>query len=202
MNETVRKASVEEIINHWILAGSCILLIITGYGFVFKVEQIYALFGSNVTMKIVHNWAGVVFTASLFVTLFNYLHEALTYDADDWAWIKMGGGYLSKKHLAAPPMGKLNTGQKLYYLVILIAGIAISASGFSIWLIQGNRTLTLASHLVHNLAFVLFVTAVPAHIYLGTLANPGLLRIMISGTVPLEVARKRYPKWMKEIGKS
>lgn len=198
----VRKASVEEIINHWILAGSCILLIITGYAFVFKIEQIYALFGSNVTMKIVHNWAGVVFTASLFVTLFNYLHEALTYDKDDWAWIRMGGGYLSKKHAAAPPMGKLNTGQKLYYLVILAAGIAISASGFSIWLVQGNRPLTLASHLVHNLAFVLFVMSVPAHIYLGTFANPGLLRIMINGTVPLEVARKRYPKWMKEIGKS
>jgi formate dehydrogenase subunit gamma len=202
MSEMVRKASVAEIINHWILAGSCILLIITGYGFVFKIEQIYALFGSNMTMKIVHNWAGVVFSASLFATLFNYLHEALTYDSDDWAWIKMGGGYLSKKHTTAPPMGKLNTGQKFYYLVILFAGIAISLSGFSIWLVQGNRTLTLASHLVHNLAFVLFVISVPAHIYLGTLANPGLLRIMISGTVPLEVARKRYPKWMKEIGKS
>ena len=63
------------------------------------------------------------------------------------------------------------------------------------------RTLTLVSHLIHNLAFILFVVAVPAHIYLGTLANPGLLQIMINGTVPLEVAKKRYPKWMKEIGK-
>ena len=53
---------------------------------------------------------------------------------------------------------------------------------------------------MHNLAFILFVVAVPAHIYLGTLANPGLLRIMINGTVPLAVAKKRYPKWMKETG--
>ena len=44
------------------------------------------------------------------------------------------------------------------------------------------------------------MVAVPAHIYLGTLANPGLLRIMINGMVPLEVAKKRYPKWMKELG--
>jgi formate dehydrogenase subunit gamma len=201
MSEMVRKASVEEIINHWILAGSCIILIITGYGFLFKIEQIYALFGSNITMKIVHNWAGVVFTVSLFATLFNYLHESLTYDANDWAWIKMGGGYLSKKHTVAPPMGKFNTGQKFYYLVILLAGIAISASGFSIWLVQDNRSLTLVSHLTHNLAFVLFVMAVPVHAYLGTLANPGTFRIMIYGTVPLEFAKKKYPKWMKEIGK-
>jgi len=201
MAEMIRKASVEEIINHWIMAISCLLLMITGYAFLFKLEPIYALFGSNATMKIVHNWAGVVFTVSLFATLFNYLRECLTFDADDWAWIKMGGGYLSRKPVKAPPMGKLNTGQKFYYLVILLAGIAIAASGFIIWVVQAGRALTLMSHLVHNLAFILFVVAVPAHAYLGTLANPGTFRIMVYGTVPIEFARKKYPKWMKEIGK-
>ncbi len=198
--KTVIKATSGEIINHWILAVSCILLIITGYGFVFKIEGIYALFGSNATMKVVHNWTGVIFTFSLAGTLLNYLGEALDLSKDDWTWIKMGGGYLSKKAVAVPPMGKINTGQKLYYLAILAGGIGIAASGLAIWLLPGMRTLILVSHLVHNLAFVLFVVAVPAHIYLGTLANPGLLRIMINGTVPLEVAKKRYPKWMKELG--
>ena len=179
MAEMVKKASVEEIVNHWIMAISCILLIITGYAFLFKLEQVYALFGSNATMKVVHNWAGVVFTISLFATLFNYLHEALTFDADDWAWIKMGGGYLSRKPVKAPPMGKLNTGQKFYYLAILAAGIAIAASGFGIWLMAGTRTIVLVSHLVHNLAFILFVVAIPAHAYLGTLAKPGTFRIMV-----------------------
>ena len=201
MSEMVKKANTEEIINHWILAVSCILLIITGYGFLFKIEPIYALFGNNYTMKTVHNWAGIVFTIALFATMFNYLHESLTFDADDLAWIKMGGGYLSKKHVKAPPMGKLNTGQKFYYLAILIGGLGIAVSGFVIWLVPITRALTLVFHLIHNLCFILFVVAVPAHIYLGTLANPGTLRIMVNGTVPLEVAKKRYPKWMKEIGK-
>ncbi len=201
MNEKmVTKATPAEIVNHWVLAASCILLIITGYGFVFKVGAIYAVFGSNTAMKIVHNWTGVIFTCSLCGTLFNYLGEALDLSRDDWNWIKMGGGYLSKKPVPVPPMGKINTGQKLYYLAILAGGIAIAASGFAIWMIQGERTIVLIAHLVHNLAFILFVVAVPAHIYLGTLANPGLLRIMITGTVPLEVAKKRYPKWMKEMG--
>ncbi len=176
MSEMVRKASTEEIVNHWILAVSCLLLMITGYAFLFKLEPIYAVFGGNASMKVVHNWAGVVFTLSLVGTIFNYLGESLTYDADDWAWIKMGGGYLSKHAIKAPPMGKLNTGQKFYYLVILAAGIVIAASGFSIWLVQGSRALTLVSHLMHNLAFILFVVAVPAHAYLGTLANPGTLQ--------------------------
>jgi formate dehydrogenase subunit gamma len=201
MSEMVRKATTEEIVNHWIMAVSCLILIITGYGFLFKLEQIYALFGSNAAMKIVHNWAGVVFIVSLLATMVNYLGEALSYDSDDWQWLIMGGGYLSRHPAAAPPMGKLNTGQKLYYLVILLAGIVIAASGFAIWLVQGSRMLTLISHFVHNLAFILFVVAVPAHAYLGTLANPGTFRIMVYGTVPIEFARKKYPKWMKEIGK-
>jgi formate dehydrogenase subunit gamma len=201
MSEMVRKASTEEIINHWILAVSCILLIISGYGFLFQLTQIGALFGGFNTMKVVHNWVGVVFSISLLGTLFNYLHEALDLSKDDWNWIKIGGGYLTKGHVSVPPMGKINTGQKLYYLAILAGGLGIIASGFAIWLVPGVQTLTLVSHLTHNLCFILFVVAVPAHIYLGTLANPGLLQIMINGMVPLEVAKKRYPKWMKEIGK-
>ena len=201
MSEMVRKASTEEIINHWILAVSCILLIISGYGFLFQLTQIGVLFGGFNTMKVVHNWVGVVFSISLLGTLFNYLHEALDLSKDDWNWIKIGGGYLTKGHVSVPPMGKINTGQKLYYLAILAGGLGIIASGFAIWLVPGVQTLTLVSHLTHNLCFILFVVAVPAHIYLGTLANPGLLQIMINGMVPLEVAKKRYPKWMKEIGK-
>ena len=152
-------------------------------------------------MKTVHNWSGVVFSLSLFATLFNYLGESLSYDADDWAWIKMGGGYLNRRPVKAPPMGKLNPGQKLYYLAILIGGIAIAGSGFFIWLRPGERSIIIASHLIHNLAFVLFVVAVPVHAYLGTLANPGTFRIMVYGTVPVEFARRKYPKWMREIGK-
>lgn len=200
MSQMVRKATTAEIINHWVLAVSCILLIITGYAFVFKIEGVYALFGSNAVMKVVHNWTGAIFTVSMMGTMFNYLGEALDLGKDDWNWLKIGGGYLSKKAVAVPPMGKINTGQKLYYLAILAAGIGIAISGFAIWLLPGMRSIILASHLIHNLAFVLFVVAVPAHIYLGTLANPGLLQIMINGMVPLEVARKRYPKWMKELG--
>jgi formate dehydrogenase subunit gamma len=202
MSEMVKKASAAEIINHWILAVSCILLIITGYGFLFQLTQISSLFGSFNTMKTVHNWTGIVFSVSLVGTLFNYLGEALDLSADDWNWIKIGGGYLTKGRVNVPPMGKINTGQKLYYLAILAGGMGIIASGFAIWLVPGTQMVTLVAHLAHNIAFVLFVVAVPAHIYLGTLANPGLLQIMIHGMVPLEVAKKRYPKWMKEMGKS
>lgn len=200
MAEMVRKSSTGEIVNHWVLALSCILLIVTGYGFLFKLEGLGALFGGFNTMKVVHNWVGLVFAASLLASMAHYLRDALSYDADDWQWIKVGGGYLSHK-VTVPPMGKYNPGQKAYYLAILLAGIAIAVSGLAIWFVQGDRSLTLVSHITHNLAFSLYIVAVPVHIYLGTLANPGTFRIMVYGTVPADWARKKYPKWMKEMGR-
>jgi len=200
MTEMVRKSSGDEILNHWVLAASCILLIISGYGFLFQTEAIGSLFGGFNTMKTVHNWVGVVFILSLLYSMRHYFTDALEYDEDDRQWFKVAGGYLSHK-VKVPPMGKYNPGQKLYYLAILGAGIAIALSGFAIWLVQGNQTLILISHLVHNVAFCIFIIAVPVHIYLSTLANPGTFQIMVNGTLPLEVAKKRYPKWMKAAGK-
>jgi formate dehydrogenase subunit gamma len=198
MAEMVRKSGNDEIINHWILAVSCILLIITGYGFLFQFKPIGNLFGGFNSMKLVHNWSGVIFTLSLLYTLRHYLRESLEFGPDDWQWVKVGGGYLSHK-VKVPPMGKYNPGQKAYYLAILVAGLAIAASGFVIWLLPDGRGIRIAAHLLHNLAFALFIVAVPVHAYLGTLANPGTFRIMVYGTVPIEFARKKYPKWMEEM---
>ena len=200
MAEMVRKSSGDEILNHWIMAGSCILLIITGFAFLFKLEAVGSVFGGFNTMKSVHNWLGVVFILSLLYSMRHYLKDALEYDADDRQWFKVAGGYLSHK-VKVPPMGKYNPGQKLYYLAILLAGIVIALSGFGIWLMKDNPTVMLLSQLVHNLAFCVFVIAVPVHIYLGTLANPGTFQIMVNGMVPLDLAKKRYPKWMKAVGK-
>ena len=200
MAEMVRKSSSDEILNHWILAGSCILLIITGFAFLFHLEFVGSVFGGFNFMKTVHNWLGVVFVLSLFYSMRHYLKDALEYDEDDVQWFKVAGGYLSHK-VKVPPMGKYNPGQKLYYLAVAGAGIAIALSGFGMWLMKGNTTIMLLSHLVHNIAFCIFVIAVPVHIYLGTLANPGTFQIMTSGMVPLETAKKRYPKWMKAVGK-
>lgn len=199
MTQMVRKANAFDILNHWVLSISFLVLTISGFGFLFHLEQLNSLFGNFNNMKVVHNWGGVVFSVSLFFTLFSYLPEALSLSSDDIGWIVKGGGYFSKKAVI-PPQGKLNTGQKLYYLFTLIFGIAIAVSGLIIWLLPGVRTWVLLSHLVHNISFNLMVIAIPFHIYLGTLANPGTFRIMVYGTVPLEWAKKRHSKWVQKMG--
>lgn len=198
MDKMIKKAGAFEIINHWVMAISCILLAIQGYGFLFHIEGIGSVFGGFNSMKMLHNYLGIAFSVSLFFSIFMYLKEALSFDADDIGWIMVLGGYLSHK-VTVPPMGKINTGQKFFYLAVLIFGIGISASGYVIWLLPGNKQYILLSHIVHNISFVVLMIAIPAHIYLGTLANPGTLRIMLSGTVPYQWAKKRHPKWVAEV---
>jgi len=194
----IKKAGAFEIINHWVMAISCILLAVQGYGFLFHVEGIGSVFGGFNSMRALHNYLGIAFSVSLFFSIFLYLKEALTFDADDIGWIMVLGGYLSHK-VSVPPMGKINTGQKFFYLAVLIFGIGISASGYVIWLLPGNKQYILLSHIVHNISFVILMIAIPVHIYLGTLANPGTLRIMLSGTVPYQWAKKKHPKWVDEV---
>ena len=198
MDKMIKKAGAFEIINHWVMAVSCILLAVQGYGFLFHIEGIGSAFGGFNSMKAWHNYLGIAFSVSLFFSIFLYLKEALTFDGDDIGWIMVLGGYLSHK-VKVPPMGKINTGQKFFYLAVLIFGIGISASGYVIWLLPGNKQYILLSHIVHNISFVILMIAIPVHIYLGTLANPGTLRIMLSGTVPYQWAKKKHPKWVAEV---
>ncbi len=199
MTQLIRKATSLEIINHWLLAISFFLLAITGFGFLFRLEWMASIFGSFNSMRTIHNWSGVVFIIALFGTMFHYLPVALSWSKDDIEWFKKAGGYLSKG-VKVPPQDIINAGQKLFYLFLLIFGLVISATGFVIWLMAGERQWVLISHLLHNIAFDLLIMAIPLHIYLGTLANPGTFRIMVYGTVPVEWARKRHGKWVQKLG--
>lgn len=198
MDRMIRKAHAFEIVNHWVMAISCIILAIQGYGFLFHIEDIGAFFDGFNSMKTWHNYLGIAFSVSLLSTIFIYLKESLTFDADDIRWIMILGGYLSRK-VKVPPMGKLNTGQKFFYLAVLVFGIGISVSGFIFWLDSGDKQLVTYAHLIHNVCFVILMIALPVHMYLGTIANPGTLRIMINGTVPFKWAEKKHPKWIAEV---
>ncbi len=201
-NNMIKKASAFEILNHWALAVSFFVLTVSGYAFLFHLEQVGSVFGGFNQMRAIHNWAGVVFGVSLFLTIFHYLPVSLHFTSDDITWITKGGGYLVKT-AAVPPQDQLNAGQKLYYLVVLVSGVAIAASGLMIWLrpeIADIKQWVLVSHFVHNVSFDLMVIAIPAHIYLATLANPGTFRIMVYGTVPVPWARKRHAKWVQKMG--
>lgn len=197
----IRKASTFEIFNHWLLAISFFILALTGFAYLFHLETVSSLFGSLYGMRTVHRWSGVVFSVSLFFTLFSYLPVSITITKNDLEWLFKGGGYLGKHvPLEDPPQDKLNAAQKIFYLTLVLLGIAIIVSGFVIWLVPAARKNILLSHFFHNFGFDVLLAFVAWHIYFATLANPGTLRIMLNGKVPVEWARRRYTKWVQKMG--
>ncbi len=202
MSNMIKKTSAFEIVNHWAMAISFFILVISGFGFLFHLDIMNSIFGSFSQMRDIHNYAGVVFAVSLFFSIFNYLAEAIAFTGEDIAWLFKGGGYFSK-NARVPAQGRLNAGQKGFYLLLLITGIAISATGLIIWLRPVSTDINkwvLLSHLIHNISFDIMIIAVVSHIYLATLANPGTFRIMVYGTVPVEWARKRHARWLEKKG--
>ena len=192
----VQKSTASERVVHWVLVVSFFTLTFTGFAFAFKsLNWINHIFGNNHSASVCHKWSGVLFLAALLMTIGSYLGESLKFGKEDSEWLKHWGGYFDKS-VKLPPQGKLNFGQKMFYLVIVLAsGLVISISGFMLW--AGTSVL---GHFLHNLAFFAMVVFMPIHIYLATAANPGVFRVMTRGTVPLEYARKHWGKWVKELG--
>lgn len=199
MTKMIQKTTAFERIVHVLLAFSCLALLLTGLGFLYKdsLGWLNAMFGGIHIARSVHNWGGIVFAVSLVLSLGTWVPECLKWSADDSKWLGMLGGYFSKeKEKELPPQGKINAGQKVLGIAVFISGVIISISGFVIWLFTPSALWVL----IHNICALLFAVFVPMHIYLATAANPGTFRIMTRGDVPLYWAKKKHPKWVKELG--
>jgi len=201
MVKMIQKTTVFERFVHLLMALSCLVLLFTGLGFLYQHELgwINSVFGGPHLAKGIHNWGGIVFIVSLLLSLGTWLPECLRWSDDDSRWLGMLGGYLSKNEVP-PPQGKLNAGQKVVTLAVLVSGALISISGLLMWVNPGSKGSMMLWQFIHNLAFLVFAIIVPLHIYMATAANPGTFRIMTRGDVPLSWAKKKHPKWVKEIG--
>lgn len=201
MARMVKKTSGYERIVHWLLALTGLVLLLTGLGFLYQQELgwLNTVFGGQEIAKGIHNWSGAVFTLALILSMGVWLGEALSWTKEDSQWLGMLGGYFSKT-AEPPPQGKLNAGQKLVVLVVVLVGLLAAASGFLMWLNAGSKGTMMLGNLLHNISALVFAVFVPVHIYLATAANPGTFRIMTRGDVPLYWAKKKHARWVKSLG--
>ncbi|MEM9394017.1 MAG: formate dehydrogenase subunit gamma [Pseudomonadota bacterium] len=129
-----RFASIERF-SHWLLAGSFIILGITGLISLFGRLYLIPVLGkdSYATLagasKWVHNnisWAFML--AIVMVTILWIKHNIP--NKTDLKWIAQGGGIFKKG--VHPPAKKFNAGQKVIFWSVIILGGSISVSGLSL----------------------------------------------------------------------
>ncbi len=133
--ETILRFTAVERFGHWLLAGSFILLGITGLITLFGRTALIPVFGKEafstlaLASKWVHNSAAWAFMLALVMVFVFWVAHNIP-NRTDLAWLAKGGGLFSKH--SHPPARKFNAGQKIIFWVVILLGVSISLSGLSL----------------------------------------------------------------------
>jgi formate dehydrogenase subunit gamma len=186
--------------SHWLTAVSFVILGLTGLNITFGKIVLLPLIGpeafSDVSQaaKYVHNFVSFSFVAGLVLIVVIFFRDNLL-ERVDIDWVKQGGGFIKNKHA---PAGRFNLGEKAVYWLSLLAGLAVSASGFLLLFpFYGTDIAEMQlAQVVHAVVAVLFVALILAHIYIGTLGMEGAFEAMGSGEVDLNWAKEHHDLWL------
>src|ERR1700704_6620003 len=116
----------------WLTAVSFVVLGLTGLNITFGKIVLLPLVGpdafSNISpaAKYVHNFTAFSFVVGLILIMVIFFRDNL-FERVDIEWVKQGGGFIKNKHASA---GRFNLGEKLVYWLSVVAGVAVSVSGF------------------------------------------------------------------------
>lgn len=131
---TIERFKFVERMAHWTLAGSFILLGLTGILVLIGRKFLAPTFGleANATVlmfsKFIHNNVSWAFMLALIVVFFMWVWHNIP-DRTDLVWIAQAGGIVGSKH---PPAKKFNFGQKIIFWSVIILGASASVSGLSL----------------------------------------------------------------------
>jgi formate dehydrogenase subunit gamma len=186
---------------HWILALSCIVLIVSGLGMMFESFNIFGtLVGGLKNLKLIHNFSGLIFAVGLILAIRMWWKEAGVFVfPEDLEWFKVAGGYLWHVD-KVPETGKYNPGQKMFFLTVAGFGVIMIITGLIMWFPSALPVgLVRWMYPLHALGFVVIFAFFFVHLYLGTIGNPGTVQAMIHGWVTRGWLKKQHPGWLREM---
>ena len=198
----VRFVSFERF-THWLTASCFIVLALSGLNISFGRALILPLFGPeafstlSVYAKFCHNYLAFPFMLGLVIMFLIWIKDNIPGNID-WQWIKQGGGILSNgKH---PPARRFNAGQKGIFWIVIIGGALMSVSGWFLLFpyLPANVTALQFWTVIHAVIAMLFIAAMLAHIYIGSVGMEGAFDAMGTGEVDLNWAKEHHSLWVAE----
>ncbi len=133
--ETITRFNALERFGHWLMAGSFIVLAVTGLVMIFGRVALIPLFGKEVYApiaaagKLAHNNIAWAFMIGLVLVTVIWISHNIP-NRHDLKWLAVGGGLFSKG--VHPPARKFNAGQKIIFWAVVVLGLSISLSGLSL----------------------------------------------------------------------
>jgi formate dehydrogenase subunit gamma len=199
---TIVRFTAFERFTHWMTATCFIILAISGLNITFGKPLLLPLIGPSAFStwsewaKFAHNFLSFPFTIGVVIIFLIWLGGNIP-NRVDWEWFKRGGGIIGDDH---PPAYRFNGGQKAVYWIVVLGGTAVAVTGYLLMFpFYGTdiRTMQLAQG-THAVVSVLFIAAMLAHIYIGTIGMEGAFEAMGEGTVDVNWAKEHHSLWLEE----
>ena len=200
---TVVRFNAFERFVHWLTATCFIVLAISGLNITFGKSVLLPLMGPGAfttwsqALKYAHNFLSFPFTLGVILILLMWIAGNIP-NRTDVQWLKRGGGIVGNDH---PPAYRFNAGQKMIYWIVVLGGAAVAVSGYILMFpfygqltVQGMQL----AQIVHAIVSVLFVAAMLAHIYIGTIGMEGAFEAMGTGEVDVNWAKQHHALWLEQ----
>ncbi len=207
---TIERFKIRTVWFHWIHTVAFLALLATGAILFFPGCGAPAAGGIT---RIVHRIAAVIFIggAIAYIPLnpkmaFQFVKDCFGFSKNDLGWMMAAPDYyFGGPEDKMPPQGHVNTGQKMWQLVILGTGVVFVATGAIMWFARGSVSEDVFqwSLILHGLAFVLVLVMLFVHIYLGAI-HPRMtesFKSMLNGKISPTYAKHHYGKWYDGLPK-
>jgi len=208
MRQEVEKYSKPTRILHWVHLVSFCVLFLTGL--VLFVPGL-GIIAQDSWTRVIHRIAAAIFIIAPIIYIpLNWkatlrgIKEAFSWSADDIGWLKAAPRYYFLGDEAGmPPQGAMNTGQRLWWLIVLVSGVVFTITGLVMWFAKTTASAAVLQWMVffHDVAFILAGAMLLLHIYLGVI-HPLMTeawKSIYKGTISSEYAKKHHAKWYKEV---
>lgn len=223
--ETIKRFSGVERFGHALLAGSFLILAITGLTLLYGRPLLIPVIGKEAFAayqnigKIIHNYLSFAFMAGLVMVLVMWIAHNIP-NRLDLIWLMKGGGLFSKG--SHPPSRKFNAGQKIIFWLVILLGVSLSLSGLALIFpyqfsmfgptfaavnmlgfdlptdLTPLQELQLSS-LWHGIVGLTAIAVILAHIYIGSVGMEGALDAMSTGEVDKNWAKEHHNLWVEEM---
>jgi formate dehydrogenase subunit gamma len=210
MTQEIEKYRKPIRILHWIHSGAFVLLFLTGLilfipGLSFLAEDSWT--------RIIHRVGAAIFVVIPLIYLIinprsvgRGLKQAFTWTKDDIGWVKaLPRYYFNGDDSTMPPQGEMNTGQKMWWFIVVVFGILFVITGVIMWLAKDAAPAGLLQWMVfiHDVSFIIAGAMFFVHIYNGVvhpLFNEAWGAIT-GGKISAAYAKKHHGKWYAEVTK-
>jgi formate dehydrogenase subunit gamma len=191
-------------INHWIVAISFVLLVLSGLSlFHPALFWLTNLFGGGPWTRILHPFIGVGMVAA-FALLAREMWQDNTWQPRDSIWLRKIKDVINNREENLPEVWRYNAGQKLLFFAMVACLIVLFVSGIVIWRVYFSSLFSVRliriSSLLHAFCAFVLICAIIIHIYAAIWVK-GSIRAMTRGWVSPGWAWKHHRAWFREVTK-